>query len=342
MHRLWFRVDHRNGKGRDMKTNVLRLLCMCACFCPVLGAGQEGPWPNKPIKVIVPFGPGSAADGSGRAVVELLSKLLGQSMVVENRVGAGGTVGAAAAAKAAPDGYTLMVHSNSHTVTASTYTPAQLGYDPARDLVGVAPLALTPSVFVTATSKGFANMQAMIDYAKAKPGVINYASAGTGSVTHLGAERLKVAGGFTGTHIPTKSTPEAMTEVLSGRADYFLSPIGLASQHIKAGKLVALAVASTKRSSVLPNVPTTAEAGVANAEYDTWMGMYAPAKTPREILERLNRETAKVLRSPELQARFDTIVMTPMIMSVDEFAAFLRKDFEMNAQVVKQAGLQPN
>ena len=319
-----------------------RLLCICACICPLLATAQEAPWPNKPIRVIVPFGPGSAADGAGRAVVELLSKALGQTIVVENRVGAGGTVGAAAAAKATPDGYTLMVHSNSHIVTASTYTTAQLGYDPARDLVGVAPLALTPSVFVTASSKGFANMQAMLDYAKAKPGAINYASAGTGSVTHLGAERLKVAGGFTGTNIPTKSTPEAMTEVLTGRADYFLSPIGLASQHIKAGKLVALAVASTKRSSVLPNVPTTAEAGVPNAEYDTWMGMYAPAKTPRDIVERLNREVAKVLRSPELQARYDTIVMTPMIMSVDEFSAFLKRDFEMNAQVVKQAGLQPN
>lgn len=325
-----------------MRQTVLRLLCISACFGPLPATAQEAAWPNRPIKVIVPFGPGSAADGSGRAVVELLSKLLGQPIVVENRVGAGGTVGAAAAAKAAPDGYTLMVHSNSHTVTASTYTPAQLGYDPARDLVGVTPLATTPLVFVTAGSKGFATLQALIDYAKAKLGAINYASAGIGSVTHLGAERLRLAGGFTGTHIPTKSTPEAMTEVLSGRADYFLSPIGLATQHIKAGRLVALGVASSKRSTMLPNVPTTAEAGLANAEYDTWMGMYAPAKTPRDILERLNRETAKVLRSTELQARFDTLVMTPLIMSVDEFAAHLRKDFEMNAQLVRQAGLQPN
>jgi tripartite-type tricarboxylate transporter receptor subunit TctC len=275
-------------------------------------------------------------------VIDLLSKQLGQPIIVENRVGAGGTIGAGVVAKAAPDGYTLLIHSNSHTVTASTYTLAQIGYDPARDLVGVAPLALTPSVFVTATSKGFATMQALIDHAKAKPDSINYASAGMGSVTHLGAERLKVAGNFTGTHIPTKSTPEAMTEVLSGRADYFLSPIGLAVPHIKAGKLVALGVSSSKRSNVLPNVPTTAEAGVVNAEYDTWMGMYAPAKTPKDILERLNREVAKVLRSPELQARYETIVMTPLIMSVDDFAVYLKKDFEMNAQLVKQAGLSPN
>jgi tripartite-type tricarboxylate transporter receptor subunit TctC len=324
-----------------MKQYAAGVLCIAISLLPLVSTGQDV-WPSKPIKVIVPFGPGSAADASGRAVIDLLSKQLGQTIIVENRVGAGGTIGAGVVAKAAPDGYTLLIHSNSHTVTASTYTLAQIGYDPARDLVGVAPLALTPSVFVTATSKGFATMQALIDHAKAKPDSINYASAGMGSVTHLGAERLKVAGNFTGTHIPTKSTPEAMTEVLSGRADYFLSPIGLAVPHIKAGKLVALGVSSSKRSNVLPNVPTTAEAGVVNAEYDTWMGMYAPAKTPKDILERLNREVAKVLRSPELQARYETIVMTPLIMSVDDFAVYLKKDFEMNAQLVKQAGLSPN
>lgn len=324
-----------------MKQYAAGVLCIAISLLPLVSTGQDV-WPSKPIKVIVPFGPGSAADASGRAVIDLLSKQLGQPIIVENRVGAGGTIGAGVVAKAAPDGYTLLIHSNSHTVTASTYTLAQIGYDPARDLVGVAPLALTPSVFVTATSKGFATMQALIDHAKAKPDSINYASAGMGSVTHLGAERLKVAGNFTGTHIPTKSTPEAMTEVLSGRADYFLSPIGLAVPHIKAGKLVALGVSSSKRSNVLPNVPTTAEAGVVNAEYDTWMGMYAPAKTPKDILERLNREVAKVLRSPELQARYETIVMTPLIMSVDDFSVYLKKDFEMNAQLVKQAGLSPN
>ena len=324
-----------------MKQYAAGVLCIAISLLPLVSTGQDV-WPSKPIKVIVPFGPGSAADASGRAVIDLLSKQLGQPIIVENRVGAGGTIGAGVVAKAAPDGYTLLIHSNSHTVTASTYTLAQIGYDPARDLVGVAPLALTPSVFVTATSKGFATMQALIDHAKAKPDSINYASAGMGSVTHLGAERLKVAGNFTGTHIPTKSTPEAMTEVLSGRADYFLSPIGLAVPHIKAGKLVALGVSSSKRSNVLPNVPTTAEAGVINAEYDTWMGMYAPAKTPKDILERLNREVAKVLRSPELQARYETIVMTPLIMSVDDFSVYLKKDFEMNAQLVKQAGLSPN
>jgi len=324
-----------------MKFYLARAFCIALGFLPLISSSQDV-WPSKPIRVIVPFGPGSAADASGRAVMDLLSKQLGQPIVVENRVGAGGTIGAGSVAKAAPDGYTLLIHSNSHTVTASTYTLAQMGYDPSRDLVGVASLALTPSVFVTATSKGFGTLQALIDHAKAKPDSINYTSAGMGSVTHLGAERLKVAGNFTGTHIPTKSTPEALTEVLSGRADYFLSPIGLAAPHIKAGKLVGLGVSSYKRSNVLPNIPTTAEAGVVNAEYEAWMGMYAPAKTPKDILERLNREIAKILRSPELLVRYETIAMTPLIMSVDEFAVYLKKDFEMNAQLVKKAGLSPN
>jgi len=324
-----------------MKFYLARAFCIALGFLPLVSSSQDA-WPSKPIRVIVPFGPGSAADASGRAVMDLLSKQLGQPIVVENRVGAGGTIGAGSVAKAAPDGYTLLIHSNSHTVTASTYTLAQMGYDPSRDLVGVASLALTPSVFVTATSKGFGTLQALIDHAKAKPDSINYTSAGMGSVTHLGAERLKVAGNFTGTHIPTKSTPEALTEVLSGRADYFLSPIGLAAPHIKAGKLVGLGVSSYKRSNVLPNIPTTAEAGVVNAEYEAWMGMYAPAKTPKDILERLNREIAKILRSPELLVRYETIAMTPLIMSVDEFAVYLKKDFEMNAQLVKKAGLSPN
>ena len=308
---------------------------------PCIAMSQEAPWPNRPIRVIVPLGPGSAADGSGRAVMEILSRHLGQPIVVENRAGAGGTVGSAIVAHAKPDGYTLLVHSNSHTVSASTYTVGQLGFDPARDLIGVAPLALTPLVFVTATSKGLPNMLSLVEFARARPGSINYASAGTGSATHLGAERLRVAAGFTGTHIPLKSTAEALTEVLSGRVDYFLSPIGLSSPHIKAGKLVALAVSSAKRASAIPNVPTTTEAGVSNAEYETWMGLYAPANTPREIIDRLNREVARVLRTPELQARFDVLVMSPMIMTPDEFAAYLKKDFELNAQLVRQAGLLP-
>jgi tripartite-type tricarboxylate transporter receptor subunit TctC len=159
-----------------MKQYAAGVLCIAISLLPLVSTGQDV-WPSKPIKVIVPFGPGSAADASGRAVIDLLSKQLGQPIIVENRVGAGGTIGAGVVAKAAPDGYTLLIHSNSHTVTASTYTLAQIGYDPARDLVGVAPLALTPSVFVTATSKGFATMQALIDHAKAKPDSINYASA---------------------------------------------------------------------------------------------------------------------------------------------------------------------
>jgi tripartite-type tricarboxylate transporter receptor subunit TctC len=322
-----------------MKTAALHLLWIVVGIVSSPAMSQEAPWPNRPIRVIVPLGPGSAADASGRVVLELLAKQLGQPIIVENRPGAGGTVGTALVAHAKPDGYTLLVTSNSYTVVASTYK--QLSYDPARDLVGVAPLALTPLVFVTASSKGIHNMLGLIELAKAKPGSFNYASAGTGTATQLGAERLRIAAGFTGTHIPLKSTAEALTEVLAGRVDYFLSPIGLAKPYVQTGRLVALAVSSSKRSNAIPDVPTTAEAGLPNAEYETWMGMFAPSKTPRDIIDRLSMATARVLRSPELQTRFDTLVMSPLIMSPEEFSAFIKKDFELNAQLVMAAGLLP-
>ena len=334
-------VSRRECQRKQNMTAFFRyLLWLVALTIPGWAIAQDGPWPNRPVKIIVPLGPGSAADNTARAVADLLAKQLGQSFVIENRAGAGGTLGSALVAQAKPDGYTLMVHSNSHTVSAATYK--QLSYDPARDRVGVASLALTPLVFVTSTAGGLQNLQDLVTRAKAKPGLINYATAGIGTATHLGAERLRIAGGFTATQVPMKSTAEALTEVLSGRADFFLGPIGLSSQHMKSGRLIALAVSSTKRSSAIPNVPTTGEAGVANAEYESWMGMFAPAGTPRAIIDRLNAEVAKALRTAEVQTRYDALVMSPLIMAPDEFAAFLKKDFEMNAQLVKQVGLTPN
>lgn len=323
-----------------MRFRILCLLALAVIGPPMTAFGQVVSWPTKSIRAIVPFAPGAAADTAGRAVLETLSKQLGQPIIIENRPGAGGTVGSDAVAHAKPDGYTILVHSNSHTVAGSVYN--NLKYDPAQDLTGVAPLISMAQVFVTSSANGIPNLRALVDRAKAKPGSINYASAGSGSATHLGAERLRIAGGFTATHIPLKATSEALTEVLAGRVDYFLSPIGLVSPFVKSGKLTALALASAKRSSALPDVPTTSEAGLANAEYDGWIGMFVPAKTPRTIINRLNEETASALRAPEVRARLDVLVMSPMVMSQDEFAALLKHDFEMNATLVKAAGLRPN
>ena len=323
-----------------MKFRIRSLLAIALAGAPLLALSQAAPWPSKPIHAVVPFAAGAATDIVARAVLEQVSRQLGQPIIIDNKPGAGGTIGSAAVAHAEPDGYTIMVHSNSHTVTPATYR--NLSYDPAKDVTGVIPLVSVPMVLVMAPSKGIRTVSDLVKSAKAKNNSVNYASAGAGGATHLGAERLRMAGGFTGTHIPYKSSGEALTEVMTGRVDYYFSPIGLALPFLKTDKLVALATSSSKRSSALPDVPTTVEAGLPNSEYDVWIGMFAPAKTPRAIVNRLNEETAKALRSPELREKLNTLVMDPMPMTAGEFDAFLKKDFALNAALVKAAGIEPN
>lgn len=316
------------------------LLATTLAIAPVLALSQPAPWPTKPIKAIVPFAAGAATDVVARLVLEQVSRQLGQPIIIDNKPGAGTTIGSAAAAHAEPDGYTILVNSNSHTVTPATYR--NLSYDAAKDFSGVIPLASVPMVLVMAPSRGIRTIPELVKLAKAKPGSMNYASAGAGGATHLGAERLRIAGGFTGTHIPYKSSSEALTEVMAGRVDYYFSPIGLATPFIKTDKLIALAVSSSKRSSALPDVLTTVEAGLPKSEYDVWIAMFVSSKTPRAIVNRLSEETAKALRSPELREKLNTLVMDPMIMTPVEFDAFLKRDFELNAELVKMAGVQPN
>jgi tripartite-type tricarboxylate transporter receptor subunit TctC len=323
-----------------MKFPVRTLVASALAVAPLLALAQAAPWPAKPIRAVVPFAAGAATDIVARAVLEQVSKQIGQPIIIDNKPGAGGTIGTGMVAHAEPDGHTILVHSNSYTVTPSTYR--NLNYDAAKDMVGVIPLASVPMVLVTSPSKGYRNLGDLVKAAKAKPGSINFASAGTGGATHLGAERLQDAGGYTGTHIPYKSSGEALTEVIAGRVDYYFSPIGLANPFLKENKLVALAVSSKARSSALPDVPTSIEAGLPNSDYEVWIGMFAPAKTPRAIVNRLNEEAAKALRSPELRERFKTLVMDSMIMPASEFDAFLKKDFQLNADLVKAARIEPN
>ena len=325
-----------------MTRTLRRFFCLALLLSamPSAALAQSAPWPSKPIRVIVPFAAGSGTDTIARAVTERLAKQLGQPMIIENRPGAGGTIGSAALAHAEPDGHTIMVHSNSHTVTPFTYR--NLNYDPVKDVTGVIPLAGVPMVLVVAPSKGMRTLADLVRIAKAKPNSINYASAGSGGATHLGAERLRLSAGFTGTHIPFKGSADALTEVIAGRVDFYYSPIGLAQPFLKSDRLVALAVSSTSRSSALPDVPTTLEAGFPNTDYGVWIAMFAPARTPRAIIARLNEESAKALRSPELREKYGTLVMDNMIMTVDEFDAFLKRDFDVNAELVKAAGIQPN
>ena len=245
-------------------------------------------WPAKPIRVIVPLTAGSATDVIPRITFEQVSAQIGQPMIVENRVGGGGSIGAGTVAKAEPDGYTILVHSNAHTVSPAVLP--NLPYDVVKDFSGITPLGNVPNVLVISPSKNIKTIDELVAAAKAKPGSINYASGGTGTPPHLTAERFRLSAGFQGQHIPFKGAPEALTEVLSGRVDFYFSPLAPAMPFIRDGKLIPLAVSSTKRSSALPEVPTTVEAGYANSDFDFYIGMWVPAKTPRDVVGKLHRK----------------------------------------------------
>jgi tripartite-type tricarboxylate transporter receptor subunit TctC len=318
---------------------VRRSMVLLLALTPWL-AGAQGAWPSRPVKVVVPFAAGAATDIVARAVMERVSKQIGQPVIIENRPGAGGTIGAGLVATAEADGYTWLIHSNSMTVSAASYK--SLSFDPQKDFIGITPLASVPMVMVTSPERGIKTLQDFVKYAKANPTKINYASAGSGGVTHLGAERVRIAGGFQATHIPTKGTNEALTEVMSGRVDFYFSPIGLATPLIQSGKLLPLAVSSAKRFPTLPAVPTLLEGGLPNSEYEVWIAMFGPAKLPKAVVDRMHEEVLKALASPELRERYRGLMMDDMSMNVDQFNRFLASDFRLNAELIKAAGVQPN
>ena len=296
-------------------------------------------WPTKPVRVIVPFTAGSAVDIVARAVMEQVSNQIGQPVIVENRGGAGGTLGVGMVAKADPDGHTILVHSTTHAVTATTYTNP--GYDARKDFAAITALASVPNVLVTAPGK-YKSVKEMIEAGRSKKGSLNYASAGAGSGAHLNAERLLMAAGIKAQHIPFKGGPEALTEIMSGRVDFYFVPLPPARGLIAGKKVDALAVSSATRAEALPDVPTTIEAGYPNSEYNFWMGMFLPVKTPAAIATRLHEETVKALQNPAVIARLDKVGAEPMPMSPKEFDAFVRKEIDINATLVKAAGIEIN
>jgi tripartite-type tricarboxylate transporter receptor subunit TctC len=312
---------------------------LAAALLPAFAAAQ-GNYPNKPIRVVVPFGAGSTTDIIARAITDKMGQSMGQTLVVDNRGGASGTIGQQAVATAAPDGYTIMIHSSSHTVSPSTF--AKLPFDTVADFAGVTPITTTPNVLVISPAKGIKTVQELVAKAKAEPGKMNFASAGQGSATHLNAEKFKMAAHIDATNIPFKGSAEAVTEVLAGRVDYYFSPIAPVIGQIKDGQLLALAVGSPKRASALPDVPTTAEGGVPGSEFNFWIGMMAPAKTPREIINRLHDEVLKALASPEVKERFAKLGADAWTTKPEEFDAYIKTEIQANAKLVKAAGLSPS
>jgi tripartite-type tricarboxylate transporter receptor subunit TctC len=296
-------------------------------------------WPSKALHAIVPVGAGSSTDIVHRIVLVQLSVQLGQPIIVENRIGAGGTVGTALVAKAPADGYTLLANGAAHTIAPALYK--NLTYDPVRDFAAVVPLGSSPSVLVVAPSKEFRKTAELIAAGLARPNGLTFSSVGIGTATHLSAERFLTSAGITAVHLPFKGGAEAMTEVIAGRADFFFGPVALVLPQIRANKLIALAVNTTKRSVALPEVPTLAEQGVTAAEYPIWFGLLAPVGTPRDVVERLNRETQHVLATPKVRDRLVDLGVDPMSMSPDEFTVYVQREMGLNAALAQKAGLKP-
>jgi tripartite-type tricarboxylate transporter receptor subunit TctC len=271
-------------------------------------------------------------------VLEELSERLGQPIVVENRTGAGGTVGSGVVAKSQPDGYTILAHGAAHTIASALYKA--LPYHPEQDFAPVAPVGISPSVLVVSPAKGPKSVADLVAAAKAGPGAMNFSSVGVGSATHLSAERFVSSAGVRVEHVPFKGGAEAAVEVIAGRVDFFFGPVGLVLPHIRHGRLAGLAVNGFGRSPALPDVPTLDEAGFPGAEYPIWFGLFAPAQTPSEIVNRLNRETLVALKAPKVREQLAGLGVDPMPMSPAQFADHVHREIQLNATLARKAGLK--
>ena len=296
-------------------------------------------YPSKSIKIIVPFTPGSATDIMARIVGERLNSAWGQPVVVENRPGAGGTIGIRETARADADGYTLAVVSSGHAVNHVLYK--DLGYDTLKDLSTVAMLGSLPSVLIVPPSLGVGSVKELVAMLKSKPGQYNYATAGVGSGAHVGIEKFNNATGVKAVHVPLKGTPPILAETMAGRVEYAMVPAVSGMGPVRDGKVKPLAVTTSKRVAALPDVPTLGEAGFPEGESTFWLALLAPAKTPREVVNRVNAEVGRALKSQDVVARLDKLGTEPMLMSPAEADAFIRSEYEVLGKVMRDAGLKP-
>jgi len=328
-----------NKGGRLLRALRLLSLAMAPALspCPVSAQAPDA-WPSKPVRLLLPFPPGGPTDILGRIVSDRLSAALGQPVVVENRGGAGGNVGAEAAAKSAPDGYTILLVSNPIAISPSLYT--RLNYDPQKDFAPVGLLATVPNVMVTHPSVPAHTLQEFIALAKSKPGGMNFGSGGAGTSNHAAGELFNIVAGVKLVHVPYKGVNLAMNDVLAGQIHLVVIGVPAAGPHIKAGRLRALAVIAPQRLPALPDVPTVAEAGLPNFEVTTWYGILAPAGTPKAIVGRLNAELVRIMRSPELKDRLAAMATEPATGTPEEFADFIKRETAKWAEVVRQAGLK--
>ncbi len=303
-----------------------------------IGEVQAQRWPTKPLRAFIPFAAGSATDLVPRALFEPLATELGQPIVIENRGGAGGTIAGNAVVRAEPDGYTMLAGGSALTI--APWIVPNMPYDTAKELASVLMIGQSADVLIVPPSRGWKTVQDLVAAAKARPGSINYSSAGVGTGTHLNAEKFRLSAGFEAVHIPYKGGAEALADVLGGRVDFYFCPISTALPFIADGRVVALAVSTARRAFELPNIPTTLEAGYAKSDVTVWYGVFMPTKTPRAIIDRFHAAGAKVLATPAMRERLRQLAVDPMPLSPVEMDRFVAEEIAANGKLIKAAGIQ--
>lgn len=316
---------------------ITSIIAAALAICAVQAYAQK--YPERPVRVIVAFPPGSATDIVGRVVVQKVSEIMGQQLVADNRGGAGGSIASALAAKANPDGYTLLINSSAHAVNPSFY--AKLPYDTQKDFVDISLLAIQPNVLIVPNGAPHKVLADFIKAAKAKPKSVNFAFAGVGSGTHLNTVKLELAGGLEFTEVAYKGSSEAIIDVIAGRVDAYLAPISAGLTFIQSGKVRALAVSTIKRSSQLPNVPTIAEAGVPGFDFSLWFGLWAPAALPAPIVSKLSRDFSTALQDKVTREKLAGLGNELNILQPAAFKKFVHQEIQDFAKIVKAAGIKP-
>ena len=295
-------------------------------------------YPTKPITLVVPFSPGSATDVIARVLGEQMSQSLGQSVIVENRPGAGGTVGSSLVAKAAPDGYTLLVNSNAHAANPALYN--KLPYDTLTDFTGVTTLASLPNVLITASASNYKSVPDLVAQAKKQPGKLNFASAGAGSATHINAEKFASKAGIEAVHIPFNGTPPAVTQTIANEVDFMFAPIVSVLPQIQSGNLRALAVGSEKRSQLLPDTPTTVEAGVAGSDFNFWIALLAPGKTPPDVVDKLYAAVNQAVQTEAVKKRYAALGAEPSLLPPADFNRYIQQQTAELGELIRSAGVK--
>ena len=323
-------------KGGTMKIIRISMVLVAIIFFANEVNAQD--YPTKPVKVIIPFSAGSATDTIARELSKKLSELWGQPVVGENLPGKGGTVAASTVAQAPPDGYTLFVH-GAFVINPSFYS--NLPYDPSKDFTDIVPLARQPLALVVSPSSGIKSVSALIALVKSKPGQLKFGSPGTGSAAHLTALKFILATGINIEHVPYRGGPETVAATNSEKVTFSFLPLAMAKKSSGGGKLLVLGVTSIQRASIMPDVPTIMEAGLAGFEYNHWWGLWGPAGIPSSIVNQIEKDVAKSLVTPELGKLFSKIGAEPMIMSSSEFEKFVHNEMDSVERIVKEAGIKP-